>query len=136
LIRWVTRDSLFLGQYTAVVQRQAADGTLDLLPDDPRLRGTGLQAVPIRHGLPGVEVEVPSGVRVLLGFDAGDSRRPYAALWHSEQVTAVRIGGSDAVALAPLVSARLDAIQAAFDTHIHTTTATIGAGATPGVIAP
>src|SRR5688572_7499775 len=32
LIRWVTRDSLYLGQFTAVVVSQAADGTLDLMP--------------------------------------------------------------------------------------------------------
>lgn len=126
LIRGTMRDVLYLGQYTAVVQRQAADGTLDLLPDDARIRGNGLQGVPIRHGLPGVEVEVPAGVRVLLGFDNGDSRSPYAALWHSGQVTSVRIGGESAVALAELVSARLDRIQAAFDSHVH---ATAGLGA-------
>jgi hypothetical protein len=37
------------------------------------------------------------------------------------------------VALANLVDARLAAIQAAFDSHTHITTATIGAGATIGV---
>lgn len=35
-------------------------------------------------------------------------------------------GGSDFVALAALVKARLDTIQAAFDSHIHVTTATLG----------
>lgn len=42
----------------------------------------------------------------------------------------------DFVALASLVNARLSSIQSKFDSHIHTTTATIGAGATPGVISP
>lgn len=111
LIRWVMRDALYLGTYSALVVRQAADGTLDVLPDDERLRAGGLQAVPIRHGLPGVEVDVPAGERVLLAFDAGDPRKPYAALWHAGQVTAVRIGGTEAVALATLVEEQLVALK-------------------------
>jgi phage baseplate assembly protein V len=43
---------------------------------------------------------------------------------------------SDAVALASLVKARLDSIQSTFDSHIHTTTATIGPSAAVGVISP
>lgn len=121
IIRWVTRDTMFLGQYTAEVSAQNADGTLDLLPDDLRLRAEGLQSVPIRHGLPGVTVEVPAGERVLLGFDGGDPTAPYAALWHEGQVTSVSIGGSVYVAMSDLVDARIASIQSAFDSHIHPT---------------
>lgn len=121
VIRWVMRDTLFLGLYTAEVVRQAGDGTLDLMPDDDRLRSQGLQSVPIRHGLPGVTVEVPAGERVLLGFDSGDPSKPYAALWHEGQVTRVNIGGEVAVALSTLVTERLDTIQQAFDAHLHPT---------------
>jgi hypothetical protein len=123
LIRWVTRDSLYLGTYTAKVESQSADGKLDLVPEDVRLRGDGLQAVEIRHGLPGCVVVVPAGERVLLAFDGGDPRKPYAALWHPGHVTAVRIGGTEAVALASLVESRLAAMQAAIDTHVHTSAA-------------
>jgi len=136
LIRWVMRDTIYLTLYSAKVIRQAADGTLDLLPDDLRLQSSGLQGVPIRHGLPGVTVEVPAGETVLLGFDSGDPARPYAALWHAGQVTKVRIGGTEAVALASLVSARLDAIQQAFDLHTHTVTTTGSAAAQTGTAAP
>ena len=107
LVRWITRDTIYLTLYSATVVRQAADGTLDLLPDDIRLQSSGLQGVPIRHGLPGVTVTVPANERVLLGFDSGDPARPYAALWHAGQVTSVQVGGSEPVALAALVSARL-----------------------------
>lgn len=124
IIRWVMRDTLFLGQYTAKVEAQNADGTLDLLPDDLRLRAQGLQSVPIRHGLPGVSVDVPNEERVLLAFDGGNPTQPYAALWHEGQVTAVRIGGTDAVALASLVESRLNTMQTAIDTHMHPTAAT------------
>ncbi|MCK5602853.1 phage baseplate assembly protein [Candidatus Pacearchaeota archaeon] len=40
------------------------------------------------------------------------------------------------VALANLVNARLSSIQTIVDTHTHITTATIGAGTTPGIISP
>jgi hypothetical protein len=142
VIRWVMRDTLFLGLYTAQVIRQAADGSLDLLPTDDRLRAQGLQAVPIRHGLPGVTVQVPAGELILLGFDAGDPAQPYAALWHSGQATKITFGnmtieaaGTKALALAQETKSALDAIQSKFDAHIHITTATVGLGP-PGTIAP
>jgi hypothetical protein len=119
LVRWVTRDSLFLGQYTARVVAQAADGSLDLLPDDFRLKASGLQSVPIRHGLPGVKVKVPPGESVLLAFDAGDPRQPYAALWHEGQVLEVQIGGAIPVAMSTLTDANFQALAFAFNTHIH-----------------
>jgi hypothetical protein len=136
VVRWVMRDTLYLGLYVCTVAAQNADGTLDVLPDDLRLRSSGLQSVPIRHGLPGVTVEVPAGERILLGFNDGDPRQPYCSLWHSGQVTKVRIGGEEAVALASLVSARLDAIQQAFDTHTHTVATTGTAAAQTGTAAP
>jgi hypothetical protein len=123
LIRWATRDSLYLGQYACSVVAQGADGTLDLLPDDPRLRAQGLQSVPIRHGLPGCRVQVAPGEIVLLGFENGDSRLPYAALWREGQVLSVSIGGELPVAMAALVENRLAAMQLVIDTHMHPTAA-------------
>lgn len=120
IVRWVTRDAFYLGQFTCQVAAQAADGTLDLLPDDPRLRAQGLQAVPIRHGLPGVKVKVAAGARVLLGFDGGDPRKPYAALWHEGSVLSLELGGQLPVAIAQLVDAQLSTLAAAFDAHTHT----------------
>lgn len=136
VVRWVMRDTIYMGQYVCTVVSQNSDGTLDLLPDDLRVRASGLQSVPIRHGLPGVTVEVPAGERVLLAFGDGDPRQPYAALWHAGQVTKVRIGGEEAVALAALVSARLDAIQSKFDAHTHTVATTGTAAAQTGTAAP
>jgi len=129
-VRWVTRDQIYLGTYTAKVVRQAADGTLDLLPEDSRLRGTGLQSVPILHGLPGCIVRVPNGERVLLAFDGGDPSKPYASLWHEGQVTSIELGGTLKVALASLVKAELDRIATVFDAHIH------AVAAAPGSTAP
>lgn len=88
-IRWVMRDTLYLGKYGSTVQRQHEDDSLDLLPDDDRVRGTGLSRVPIRHGLPGVRVRVTPGARVLLGFEAGDPRRPFVADWGPSSIEAI-----------------------------------------------
>lgn len=112
-VRWATRDQLYLGTYPCTVVRQAADGTLDLTPDDGRVRGTGLQGIQIRHGLPGCSVRVPAGTRVRLAWDDGDPRKPYCCLWDGGAVTEVSIGGSAKVALASLVAAQLDDLKAA-----------------------
>jgi hypothetical protein len=78
--------------YPAKVIRQASDGTLELLCDDDKMRGTGLTRVPIRHGIPGVIVKVPPGGKVLLMFEAGDQTRPIAALWpDGSSVTEIQI---------------------------------------------
>lgn len=95
-IRAVTRDTLYLRNYVAVVQRQHSNLSLDLLPDDERVRGTGLSQVPIRHGLPGVEVRVVVGSRVLLGFEDGDPRKPYAHLWDPSAIEEIRFDGGAA----------------------------------------
>lgn len=95
-IRWVMRDVVFLGTYEATVERQHADGSLDLLPDDARVRGTGTSNVPLRHGLPGVDVRVVVGSRVLLGFVGGDRRRPYAALWAPGSIESISFDGGEA----------------------------------------
>lgn len=120
VVRWVMRDTIYLGQYVCTIAAQNADGTLDLLPDDLRIRASGLQSVPIRHGLPGVTVEVPAGERVLLAFGDGDPRQPYASLWHEGQVTKVRIGGTEAVALASAVEAQLTTLKNAISSAVPT----------------
>lgn len=95
-IRWVMRDTLYLASYPSEVQGQADDGLLELLPDDERVRGTGLSRVPIRHGLPGVTVRVPVGARVLLAFEGGDPRRPIATLWEEVSIESISFDGGEA----------------------------------------
>jgi hypothetical protein len=120
VVRWVMRDVTYLGTYSATVVAQNADGTLDLQPLDSALGSEGgLQSVPIRHGLPGVSVQVPAGETVLLAFDGGRPSAPYAALWHAGQVSRVDIGGTVAVALSSLVDARIATLKAALAGHQH-----------------
>lgn len=78
--------------YPATVISQASDGTLEVIADDVKVRGSGITQVPIRHGLPGVTVEVPADVRVLVFFEDGNPRKPAAALWpDGSSVTKMKI---------------------------------------------
>jgi hypothetical protein len=79
LIDQRTRRLDYCALYPCTVVAQRADGTLDLQPETPALPAP--QAVPIRYGLPGVRATVPTGTRVLLGFEGADPARPVALLW-------------------------------------------------------
>lgn len=85
-----------LALYPCRVASQNSAGLLELTPDDDRIKGFGLQAVPIRHGLPGFTCRVPAGARVRVGFDAGDESRPFALLWDEGDVTSVTFDGGSA----------------------------------------
>jgi hypothetical protein len=92
-VRWVMRDVRWLGQYPAEIQSQHDDFTVDLLPDNPALRGNGLSRVNIRHGIPGVQVRVLAGSRCLLGFEGGDPAKPYVSLWDATSVEKLIFNG-------------------------------------------
>lgn len=85
----------YLGMYRCRVVAQSLDLlSLDLAPDDPRLPQAGVTA-PLRHGLPGCKVQVPSGVYVRLGWDGGDQSKPYCALWDGgESPQSIQIAGN------------------------------------------
>lgn len=84
LVDWATRERPFLKLYPATVRAQNGD-TVDVDPDDASIKAGGLQGIPLRHGLPGItlELDVSQSPRVLLGFEGGDPKRPFAALWSS-----------------------------------------------------
>lgn len=66
--------------YDAKVISQSADlTTLDIQPSDMRL--PGMQRVPLQHGLPGCSVKIAPGASIRLGWNGGDPRSPYVALW-------------------------------------------------------
>jgi hypothetical protein len=79
------------------VQGQVGNN-LDLLPDAEWLRGNGTSQVPIRHGVPGMACKVPPGARVLLSFDGGDPRKPYASLWEGAAIEVSFAGGQQPIA--------------------------------------
>jgi len=115
--------------YPAKVLSQAANGTLEVLIDSEELRGTGMRGIPIRHGLPGVSVQVTPGAKVAVLFEDGDASKPAAALWPTN-AACVQIdinpstlmnlcGGVDFVALAAKVDAVFTSRQTYNNAHVH-----------------
>ncbi len=123
--------------YPCTVNLQNADGSLDVTPDDDRIKGNGFRRVGITHGIPGVTVTVPIGGQVNLYFQNADPKKPRCALWEDgSSVTTVSVGTSaDFVALAGKVLTELQAIKTAYDTHTHAGVTT-GAGVTAVPIPP
>jgi hypothetical protein len=86
IIRWVMRDVTYHKHYAATVQGQVGDD-LDVVPDDPAMRGAGLSRVPIMYGLPGVSAQVLPGTRVTLYFEDGDPGKPRVHSWQGGHVS-------------------------------------------------
>ena len=89
------RDTIYHGSYVATVERQHDNDTVDLTPEDERVRGTGLSNVPIRHGMPGVRVRVQVGAKVMLEFASGDPKQPFATFWESGAIESLSFDGGD-----------------------------------------
>jgi hypothetical protein len=88
----VRREIDFSRPWPAKVTKQNADGTVQVLPDDERIRGRGMDKVPIRYGIP-AEIEVSQGARCLIAFAGGDPARPFVLSWESKAVDKVSING-------------------------------------------
>lgn len=116
LVELAGRNIDYRALYPAKVVAQAADGTLDLKPDDERL-GPSLTKVPIRTPAPDIIIKVQPGAYVLVGFEAGKPSAPYASLWQSGAIISMAIGGdTDAAALANLVKTEFTKIQTTLGT--------------------
>jgi len=104
--------------YAAMVREQAADGSLVVTCDDPRV--DVLRGVPLRVGIPGALVTVPVGARLRVRFEGADPRGAYAEALDQDPsaTTAVALvgqsigyltatappgGGPCALALSPVV---------------------------------
>jgi hypothetical protein len=94
-VRSVTSRLDYLALYPCKVLSQNGDGTLELKPDDDRL--PGLSKIPVKLGLPGVEVKVTSGAKVLLGFEQGDPQKPVATLWEKDSLDTITVTASTKV---------------------------------------
>lgn len=154
----------YFALYDAKLVSQSADNaTVDLHPTDSRL--PGMTKVPLRHGIPGLTVQVAPGATLRLGWDNGDPSKPYACLWNggetviSEVISAtlLKLGASaaaDAVVKGTtyrtqesIVSAGwltffealrvyVQGIQPIVDSSSTLTNALVGAAAPPAPIAP
>lgn len=80
-IRWVCRDVKFHRHYPATVELVHPDGAMDVTPDDEEIRGLGLAHVFAQSALPATRTSGAKGSRCLVGFHAGDPKRPYISAW-------------------------------------------------------
>ena len=90
LLGRLTRRVDYTALWPARVVAQRGDGSLDLVPDSPRV--APCQGVPYRT-LRGLSVDVAAGARVLLGYEGGDPSQPYALAWEIGDATSVRVNG-------------------------------------------
>ncbi len=91
IINHVMRRVDYLALYGAEVISQNDDGTLELKLADPKVaeRVGPASRVPIKYGAPGYSARgVKKGARVLYGWEDGDARRHYAALWSDPSAVA------------------------------------------------
>lgn len=79
--------------YPGRVSKQNDDGTLQIVPDDEKVKGTGLDKAAYYVGLPGSKVKVNPGQRVLFLFEAGDGSRVSVVAWQGGGPKEVTIGG-------------------------------------------
>ena len=92
IVRAETRRVDYHALYpSTVLSQDGAGGALELRPDSDLLPPP--QAVPLRT-LPGVQLTIPAGTRVLLGYEGGDPRRPFAALAELANVTRLAVNGA------------------------------------------
>jgi hypothetical protein len=120
LIEQLRRESDFDRPWACQVISQRDDYSLELLPDDDRIRGSGLDQILIAPGLPGIRAEVPGGARCYVEFVGGDPSLPRVTAWDAETaLTLITVGASGSaefVALANLVLAELQSVKSEFDT--------------------
>jgi hypothetical protein len=122
-------DLPFFGKYRARVVSQTGQ-KFDVQPDADQ---NGDQVVPpmggipIRHGVPGLEVTVLPGTYLLVGFMGGDRRLPYVYAWEGGETplqvsfTATRLNLGSNTATQPFlkgtnVNAAVIALQAGWNT--------------------
>lgn len=98
----VRRRTDYLGARWGTVVRTDAGGRVEVkIDDDSR---PPLTAVELRAGVPGVELKVHDGCRVLVEWEGGDPRRPIARPWDEAGLKEIRISaGVKATVNAPSV---------------------------------
>lgn len=117
MVQSLTAKMDYLALYPCRVVAQSGQ-TLDLQPEASKL--PPFHGVPLRLGLPGVEVTVSPGARVLLGFENGNPSRPVATLWESGGLVELKlgVGATQQAVLGTAQKAALDTFLTALDAWV------------------
>ena len=85
----ILRRTRYLGSYWGTVVRTDAGGRLEVRLDDEAY--PPVTAVTLRAGIPGAELQLVDGCRVLVSWEAGDPRRPIARPWDEAGLKELRV---------------------------------------------
>lgn len=136
IIRGATARADFFVLYSAVVNSDNGDETLDFTPEDARLPSQS--KVPKMYGVPGLESTIASGSKILFGFANGDPSKPYVAMYDSTSATKVsilsamvNIGSDSPTEPAVLGQTFMTWFINMFNTHTHPTA--VGPSSVPTV---
>jgi len=94
----VRRRTDYLGHFWGTVVRTDAGGRVEVKLDDDAL--PPVTAVTLRAGIPGAELKVEDGCRVLVSWEGGDPRRPVARPWDEAGLKEIRVSASGKVTVA------------------------------------
>ncbi len=119
IVATVGRQIDYTRFYPSVVNAQNADDTLDITPDDDRVKGDGFKRIIIDYGLPGVKASVPPGGRVNLFFQNGDPKQPRVGLFEGSGVTTITIDGD--LHVTGEIIAKSATTPVSVSTHTHPT---------------
>ena len=120
--------------YRAKVVAQTGDENLvDVRPDDHAL--PDMARIPLRHGVPGLRVQLKLGSYVQVGWEDGEPDKPFAGLWDAEasveKVSIVAdellLGGrsaSEQLVFGTTFKAALDALAAALSAALSSAVTT------------
>ena len=104
---------------TVVAQK---GNTVDVVPDDPMMPATGLQGIPLRHGLPGISVSVTvdpmKKTSVVVAYENGDPARAYASLWAGSEAGVTAVWAADLLTLGGTVGAEPPVKGVTFNTAL------------------
>lgn len=92
LVRQMTARVDYFASYSAIVNTDNGDGTLDITPEDSRLHS--MSGIPKLHGLPGVVSTVAQNAKVVFVFQNGDPSKPAVVLYDATAATKVSLQGS------------------------------------------
>ena len=90
----------YYAYYSVTIINQDQDGLVTIKPDDARL--PSMEGIYIRTGIPGIKIVVDGTKRetkALLGFENGDSTKPYCCLWLQPGLVELEITAKDTISI-------------------------------------
>lgn len=113
MLERVQRKNIYGYRYRCRVSRRNADGTVDVVTDDERMKGTGVAKCRVLAGMMNAELKPEAGARCLVGWSDGDPSLPYVSEFEagSPGVTVLAKGTRGAASTGSTVTVLLPALM-------------------------